>query len=348
MSFAVPDFSPGEVRRAGETLRDPNSTELALHDAAAVLSRWRAVHLYPMNTFQATLRDRMGRIGTAKIVGQRLKRAPSVIAKLRDRPTMRLQQMQDIAGLRAIVSNMGKLRSLEDMYLSGRLSHDHVAMDDYIAAPKDDGYRSIHLIYKYNNVQAPTYNGLHVELQLRTKLQHAWATAVETVDVFMAQSIKAGRPTPEWGRFFTLASAAFAQLEGCAPVPGYEGVSLGRIVPRLRDSEHILNVLARLRGFRVATNVIMSREANRSSFLHLVVLNTETRYLTYRSFSESQQEEANLAYTEAEQRQHDGEPVDPVLVAGGNLRQLKKSYPNYFADTAEFVQKIEAVTGRVP
>lgn len=344
MSFAVPDFRPGEVRRAGEALRDPNSSEAALHQAAAVLSRWRAVHLYPLNTFQATLRDRMRRVGTDRIVGQRLKRAPSVIAKLRDRPTMRLQQMQDIAGLRAIVSNMGKLRRLEDLYLSGRLSHDHVAMDDYIATPKNDGYRSIHLVYKYRNPQAPAYDGLHVELQLRTKLQHAWATAVETVDVFMAQSIKAGRATPEWGRFFTLASAAFAQLEGCAPVPGYENLPLRRIIPRLRESERILNVVTRLRGFRVATNFIMAREANRSSFLHLVVLNTGTRYLTYKSFSESQQEEANAAYTEAEQRRHDGASIDPVLVAGGNLRQLKKSYPNYFADTAEFVTKIEQLT----
>jgi len=344
MSFAVPDFGAGEVRRAGEVLRSLEPSEAAWQQAASVLSRWRAVHLYPLNTFQATLRDRMKRVGMDAIVGQRLKRAPSVIAKLRDRPTMRLQQMQDIAGLRAIVPSMGKLKHLEDLYLSGYLNHDHVARDNYIARPKDDGYRGIHLVYKYRNTRVPAYDGLHVELQLRTKLQHAWATAVETVDVFTAQSIKAGRATPEWGEFFSLASAAFAQLEGCPPVPGYEGLALRRIIPRLRASERALNVVTRLRGFRVATNAIMSRAAARSSFLHLIVLNTETRFLTYKSFSESQQDEANQAYTLAERKRHNGEPVDPVLVAGGNLRQLKKSYPNYFADTAEFVQKIEAVT----
>jgi hypothetical protein len=134
-------------------------------------------------------------------------------------------------------------------------------------------------------------------------------------------------------------------LEACAAVPAYEGVSLQNIVAELRRSEAALNVLTRLRGFRVATNAIMARDANKSSFLHLVILNTASRALSFRSFSESQQEEASLAYTAAEQRRHEGEPIDPVLVAGGNLRQLKKSYPNYFADTAEFVQKVEALLG---
>jgi hypothetical protein len=255
---------------------------------------------------------------------------------------MRLQQMQDIAGLRAIVPNMGRLRALDDLYRSGRLSHELHASDDYIAHPKQDGYRSIHLVYKYRNPQAPAYDDLHVELQLRTKLQHSWATAVETVDAFMGQDIKAGRATPEWGSFFKHTSAMFAALEACPRSSDYAHLSTQQIAQMVRASESALNVLTRLRGFRVATNAIMSRES-RSSFLHRVVLNTQTRFLTFRSFSESQQEEASLAYTAAEERRRRGEPLDPVLVAGGSLRQLKKSYPNYFADTAEFVQKVEAI-----
>jgi hypothetical protein len=254
--------------------------------------------------------------------------------------------MQDIAGLRAVLGSMGKLRALEELYRNGRLTHQLHASDDYIEKPKSDGYRSIHLIYKYRNPLAAEYDGLHVELQLRTKLQHAWATAVETVDVFLGQSIKAGKATPKWSRFFTQASAAFALLEACPPVPGFEGYQLRGVVRSLRESERELNVLTRLRGFRVATNAIMARDVDKSSFLHLVVLNIESRSLTFRSFSESQQVEASQAYTEAERRRHDGELIDPVLVAGGSLRQLKKSYPNYFADTAEFVQKIETLLGR--
>ncbi len=49
-------------------------------------------------------------------------------------------------------------------------------------------------------------------------MQHAWATAVETVDVFENLAIKAGRPTPLWREFFLLASAAFSALEK-SPLP---------------------------------------------------------------------------------------------------------------------------------
>lgn len=338
-----PGFGSGEITRAGQVLRSEASTEEQLQEAAEVLSRWRAIHLYPLNTFQATLRKRMSRLTIPVVVGQRLKRATSVVAKLRDRPTMRLQQMQDIVGLRGIVPNMGQLGLLAGLYLRGQLVHERVAQDNYIVTPKADGYRSLHIVYKYRS-QAPQYDGLHVELQIRTKLQHAWATAVETVDVFTGQQIKAGRAaTPEWARFFSATSAAFAQLEACQPVPGYEGMSPRAIVPALRDSERAMNVLTRLRGFRAAINAIMGREQNRSSFLHLVVLDTLSRTLSFRSFSREQQAEATNAYKEVEERMRNGAPLDPVLVVGGTLRQLKTSYPNYFADTQEFVEKVESV-----
>lgn len=338
-----PGFGPGELTRAGQVLRDVTSTEDQLRDAADVLSRWRAIHLYPLNTFQSTLRKRMSRLDIPVVVGQRLKRATSVVAKLRDRPTMRLQQMQDIVGLRGIVPNMGKLGLLSDLYLRGHLVHERIANDNYIQTPKADGYRSLHIVYR-NRCLAAEYDGLHVELQIRTKLQHAWATAVETVDVFTGQQIKAGRAaSPEWARFFSATSAAFAQLEGCPPVPGYEGLSPRAIVPTLRDSERAVNVLTRLRGFRAALNAIVGHEQNRSSFLHLVVLDIRSRTLSFRSFSREQQAEATEAYTEAEARMRNGAPLDPVLVVGGTLRQLKTSYPNYFADTQEFVEKVESV-----
>jgi len=230
------------------------------------------------------------------------------------------------------------------MYCGGRnLSHELVAIDDYIASPKSDGYRSKHLVFRYRNPKSPAYDGLHIELQIRTRLQHSWATAVETVDVFMDQSIKAGRATPEWGRFFSLASMAFAKLEGLPVLHDFERISLSSIGRSLRSAEKTLDVVNRLRGFRVATNAIISRERDRPSFLHLVVLNTATRTLSFRSFSESQQEEANEAYTQAEEQRSQGHPLDPVLVAGGNLRQLKKSYPNYFADTEQFVRHLASL-----
>ena len=81
--------------------------------AMEVLANWRACHAYPINTFQATLRGE-AKHGYGKcIVAQRLKRAPSIIAKLQRFEDMQLARMQDIGGLRAILSSVIKVRSLE-------------------------------------------------------------------------------------------------------------------------------------------------------------------------------------------------------------------------------------------
>ena len=44
--------------------------------------------------------------------------------------------------------------------------------------------------------------GLWIEIQLRTSLQHAWATVVETVDAFTNENLKFGAGSDDWKRFF--------------------------------------------------------------------------------------------------------------------------------------------------
>ena len=98
--------------------------------------------------------------------------------------------MQDIGGVRTIVGSIEQVRELQAAYKSSRFKHQLVSEKDYIAEPKCDGYRSVHLVFRYVNKRAPDYNGLSVEMQIRTKLQHAWATAVETMGTFLGQAHK--------------------------------------------------------------------------------------------------------------------------------------------------------------
>ena len=105
MTWTKPEYGKAKVDRAGHILIDDNSTEEEIEEARNVLNNWRSSHGYPMNTFQARLRQVSKKIDENALVVQRLKRAPSIIKKLkRDQTkTMSLSQMQDIAGCRAVL-----------------------------------------------------------------------------------------------------------------------------------------------------------------------------------------------------------------------------------------------------
>jgi hypothetical protein len=57
-------------------------------------------------------------------------------------------------------------------------------------------------------------------MQIRSGLQHAWATAVEAVGLVRAEAMKAGEGDANWLRLFDLISSEFAEAEGCPTVPG--------------------------------------------------------------------------------------------------------------------------------
>ena len=307
------------------------------------MSNWRACHNYPINTFQATLRDRLQNIDPQATVAQRLKRFPSIVAKLRRFEGMRLARMQDIGGLRAIVDKVSNVRQLEKTYREAKPSFRHklVSSKDYIASPKSDGYRSVHLVYRYFNPGAPAYNGLLLELQLRSRLQHAWATAVETMGTFLGQALKSGYGDSKWRAFFEVSSAALAHLERSPPVPGYENFTKEETFARVSEAEAELHVLDKLRGFSVAAENIR-KEKGQGSY-HLVVLNSSEKSVTITPYGASRLEQANADYTAVEKRSKAGETVEAVLVSAGPVEALRKAYPNFFLDTHQFIAEIERV-----
>lgn len=68
--------------------------------------------------------------------------------------------------------------------------------------------------------QATTlFNGLKVEVQVRTQLQHAWATAIEAVGIFTKQALKSNQGDQDWLRFFALMVTGIAAIEQCPAVP---------------------------------------------------------------------------------------------------------------------------------
>lgn len=353
MTLPKPLYTRGQVNRAGDILRaawavteDPATAAGVNPDdffwAYEVLGNWRACHNYPINTFQATLRNRLKSVDRKATVAQRLKRLPSIIGKLVRFPHMELARMQDIGGLRAIVESVAKVRNLEKIYLESKFQHQLVTPHkDYIEHPKPDGYRGIHLVYRYRNELEPAYDGLQLELQLRTRLQHAWATAVETMGTFLGQALKSGQGEGQWRAFFAISGAAIALLEKCPPVPGYERLSEAQTFAQVAEAEANLRVLEKLRGFSVAADQI--KKGKGQGAYHLIVLDSSNKSVVLTPYSTARLEEANAAYSKVEKRTQAGEPIEAVLVAAGPVDALKKAYPNYFLDTHEFIRQIERV-----
>ncbi|MEK6927798.1 MAG: RelA/SpoT domain-containing protein [Nanoarchaeota archaeon] len=343
------EFSKSETDLAGEILRNVSSTEEDKNHALKILSNWRAAHNYPMHIFKKRLKNVSEKIDKTTLSAQRLKRVPSIIKKLNrsyggNKPTMKLTQMQDIAGCRVVMSNVKLANKLyQEYYLRGDLKHKRINEKNYITFPKEDGYRSIHLVYRYfSDKGKKDYNGLLVEVQIRSKLQHLWATAVETVDFFTNQAIKSNEGQKEWMDFFRLVSSAFARFENSPIIPGTPE-NKEELYSLIREKEKELQVKTKMRHWTNTLRQFDQLKNKTKSQIFLLELDTIQEKLTISSYSKRNEQKAILDYAEAEKRIYGKKEYDVVLVGADTVQDLKKAYPNYFLDTREFLGYLDKI-----
>lgn len=340
----VPSESKTNINRAGTILVQDSASRQAKKKALSLAERWRASHAYPINTFQATLRKKLKDFSGNPIAAQRLKRMPTIIDKLRRYPTMKLTTMQDIGGVRAILTNVKDVYKLAEDYESNkRLLHDLVDKKDYIQNPRsEDGYRGIHLIYKYKNKNVPDYDGLRLEFQIRTHLQHMWATAVESMGTFLGQALKSRQGDQEWIDFFAITASAFAHRENCSPVPRFDNLNIEQTCTEVTKQEKRLGALDKMRGLSIAASAI-SEPRKQAWHYHLIILESQEKRVTVRSYDRESFERAMNDYGKYEAKAVKGEKIEPVLVSAGPLKQLRQAYPNFFLDIRHFARLVRAL-----
>lgn len=339
MAWAVPAYSRGRVNQAGETYIDrtaaPEERELAL----AVINNWGSSHGFPLNTLQVNLRHIANRCDRDPTVAQRIKRLPSIRHKLERFSNMQLSLVQDIGGCRSVLSSVDAVNEVVRYYKTeSRIKHKLVREDQYIESPKASGYRGIHLVYRYYSDRKPTWNGLKIEVQIRSRLQHGWATAVETVGTFTQQALKSSLGEEEWLRFFALMSSALALREGTPMVPDtpQDPDELRREVARYAKK---LDVVRRLTTYGDALRISDMRAMKGRTFL--LELNIADRFLIARAYQNPLIAADEYAALE---RAIEGDPSkDAVLVSVESLTALQRAYPNYFLDTSSFLESVEAI-----
>ncbi|MHB8498452.1 MAG: RelA/SpoT domain-containing protein [Acidimicrobiales bacterium] len=183
--------SKSQVDKAGATIRkrfavpyvhDPDwAVPADLSAAFGVLIDYRSAHQVPLGKSNMGLRSMVTTEGCQVEVTQRLKRIPTIVDKLRREPTIRLSTMQDIGGCRAVLASIDEIRRVERRLKKNRPP---VRVSDYITAPRDSGYRGVHVTVDYDNRM--------IEVQLRTRVMHEWAITVERLSGRLGEDLKGG------------------------------------------------------------------------------------------------------------------------------------------------------------
>ena len=340
MNWTTPVFSPEEVDAAGDILISNDTTTAELNHALDIVSNWRSCHSFPLNTFQVALRRNAEAISkghTTPLVAQRIKRFPAIVHKLDRLRYLKLSEIQDIGGCRAVVTDIGLVHALRSRYDNLRSKHIISTENDYIAKPKKSGYRGIHLVYRYASGRNQIFNGLKVEIQLRSQLQHAWATAVETASMFSAQFLKSSQGDKQWLRFFALMGSIIAMKEGASIVPG-TSETRKEIVEEIKDIESALDIRNRLMGYGTTLKLV---QPNSGAYYYILSLNAKDGSLTVKGYKRSDSIRAEREYGEIERASVGNPAMDTVLVSVDSIKQLRAAFPNYYLDTRRFIHILD-------
>ena len=322
-----PGGSKSRVTKAGAAVRAGTETL----DDLVVINIWRAAHKPVLNTFQAILRNRTR--GTPVVVAQRHKRKRTIFGKLRRFPGMELARMDDVAGCRLIFPSIAELYDFRERLHAAKFNHkrkNDVDKYDYIKRPKATGYRGIHDVYEYD-VQSESgkgSKGLLIELQYRTTVQHAWATAVEVIGFITASQPKFQEGDKRYETAMAYASEIIARAheDRTSIFPNKSNYEVLQGFVRL---DHELGLMNLLRNLNAA-------DAEVTGNRNVILIFSDTEDLETRSYANAT--EAIRVLFELEQA---NPGKDIVLVRADTTDDVRTAFRNYFSDAREFIDLIE-------
>lgn len=334
-------YSKNELKKAGKALSgDLIWTPESHADHVRIFKiayNWRNSHAYPLHKVRLELMAKIRKGKKKGVTAARMKRMASIRRKLRQL-TIKLDQMQDIAGCRAIMRSLPEMRELVDMYHNGIQAGAIQRSTDYIASPRETGYRGHHFIleFKAQDEDEAIYDGRKVEIQIRTKLQHAWSTAVEAVGLVRKEELKSGEGSEDWLRFFALMSSEFAIEEGCPIVPGTpENAS-----ERRKELRSLSDKLDAVKFLETLNQALKYTENFVGSYARYFLIQYDSAKKEVRVSGYSQIEQASSSYSTAESGSGS---INSVLVEVDQAASLKDAYPNYFLDVEMFTDRLKQI-----
>ena len=252
---------------------------------------------------------------------------------------MGLGGLQDIGGARFVFEDIDSLLKAQEIISKSSLGHFLPDREpyDYVSTPKESGYRSIHFVYKFVS-EDPIYDGLRVELQLRTRLQHDWAMAVETAELITSSPLKASLGDADWLDFFKLASAVFAQKEGMPVGEQFAGYSEKDYCVKYAGLEKKNKFLDQLQALVSAVQI--TKDYSLTAGYAVVYIQFLERSVQLRHYKVEALEEATRYYSEVEKAIKNNDTA-VVLVSVSDMKELQEAYPSYFLNAGEFIQALK-------
>lgn len=342
-----------------------------------ILDSWRHQHEEPAQIFFKKLVGIINKYPDA-MATYRLKRKESILKKLyRSNGNFELGAMDDIAGCRAIVNSVSEVYEVynEILNLKEAGEIDIKKTKDYIENPEKSGYRSLHIIIKQTLKQENIDRQYRIELQIRTKLQHYWSTAVEAMSEIDNVEYKDPTLVSEGNtriqsclQFFKVISKLFACCEN------NDDEFKEELANSVRTNNNFKEIIEDLKAARNSVTINMQKNIAKSGEgLYLLELSRETQELTIHSYTMDCVEKAITNYNskenssisnEANKIQYDTEidsgsvnkdltvekpdaqtsyitSINRVLIYAKNEDQLGDTYPNYSYNIEKFIEKVE-------
>ena len=243
-------------------------------------------------------------------------------------------------------------------------------MDNYILEPKEDGYRCLHMVGKFDNEFKEERK---IEFQIRTKLQHSWATTLEIVDIFTGQNLKSNDGLYDYKKFFKDVSDQFQIIENLEGFLENDKARLTReYLTKIIQNQMLVKQCVDIKNFvdrGIGTitlekelkayceslndlNKVLGAKSYKDGFV-LIRLNVQTGKIEDEFFKSAEQTLASQRYSQYEKLLSKDEKWIVALLSTNAIGGLKEAYPNYFADSEIFLSyigliKIAAMIGSAP
>lgn len=328
-----PGGSKSRVTKAGERVREGSATAEDL----TIIEEWRAAHRGVLNTFQSILRNRTR--GTRVSVAQRHKRRLTIFGKLQRLPKMQLARMDDVAGCRLIFRSVRALNAFRAQFHKAKFNHrlrNEPDKYNYINCSKSTGYRGIHDVYEYNvNSEAgKDLAGLYIEIQYRTLVQHAWATAVEVIGFITESQPKFQQGDDRYERGMAYASELLARAHENLKGP-FPDLSDREVLDEFLMFDAELHLMQTLRGLNSAKGELTDKR-------NTILIFSKTGELEVRNFRDA---------TDALRTLFDLEKALPerdiVLVRADTSKEVRLAFRNYFTDAREFIKLVDSACAKL-